>query len=147
MASIKIDFWTSPSLFSFLRRAPHLLELGEGTDRLIAEYAQLSPKASKFWKFYGEALDEVEDITDCEDFTFIVKWNIEIHLMWSYLNNIPEYLYNHFDYVEQYYDGREILEEEKMAQYYPEIEWEEVVAFFWNWKKVKERTFGPGGVE
>ena len=146
MASIKIDFWTSPSLFSFLRRAPHLLELGEGTDRLIAEYAQLSPKASKFWKFYGDALDSV-GINDYEDFDYEVKYQIEVHLMWSYINNIPEYLYNHFDYVEQYYDGREILEEEKMAQYYPEIEWEEVVAFFWNWKKVKERTFGPGGVE
>ena len=134
---VEYEFYTLPKLFAFLRQAPHLTAFGEGTDRLIAEYAQMTADTSSFWVEYCEVLNEIvdenEDADETPVFNIAMRLDIEARLAWRMWEG-PSWLGAWFNEGLENYCYRnypQLLRRDSWA-YGDEIEWEQAFCLFYE---------------
>ena len=130
-------FYTEESLFTFLRMTPRLVVFGEGTDRLITQYAGMSPKFSIFWHHFKEVLAEGKN-------QYMPDWQsgeigyVENDIHYRMAENIPiwtSHFWAHFECAYENFDLEydvSILSEECWESYWDtvEMQWEEIVEYF-----------------
>ena len=131
-------FHTEESLFTFLRMTPRLVVFGEGTDRLIAQYAGMSPKFSIFWHNFKEVLAEGKNQDYTSDWQCGSIAYVERDIHWRMAENIPIWTAHFWANFECDYENFKpqydvsILSEECWESYWDtvEMQWEEIVEYF-----------------
>ena len=129
-------FYTKDTFFRFLRQTPRLIVFGEGTDMMIADFAQMNPETSRFWVNYCEVLEEILDENDHyedEDTPVLnlpMTIDIEMRLAWR-LWSAPRWLSSWFNRALEDYGGYpQFLTEDKFPRYY-NIEWEQTMLLYY----------------